>query len=163
MEEYLTLFSYVPKYIYRTKELTPEDKLIAERIIYLCKKEGFCWITNRSLSEIYNIKIETVSRHIKRLEKIGLIKCHYEKNNKNTRRIIYLVNNVWDKYHTSNKSFNQNKDDQIVKHNNKYNMIKEDKYNIPDWMNDDTLCTKKEPTLAEKLEFDDILGEFYDE
>lgn len=42
-------------------------------------------------------------------------------------------------------------------------MIKEDKYNIPDWMNDDTFCTKKEPTLAEIEEFNDILGEFDDE
>ena len=161
MEEYLVIFSYVPKYIYKTKKLTPEDKLIAERIIYLCKKEGFCWITNRSLSEIYNIKVETVSRHIKRLEKIGLIKCHYEKNNKNTRRIIYLVNNVWDNYNTNGKSYNQDSINQIVNHNNNNSIKKEYKDNTSLWF--DKTYSKKEPTLAEKKEFEELLGEFCDE
>ena len=49
-DDYIVIYAVVPKYIYETKELTPEDKLIAERIIYLCKKEGYCWITNRTLS-----------------------------------------------------------------------------------------------------------------
>lgn len=28
---------------------------------------------------MYNIRLETASRHIKKLEKMGLIKCEYEK------------------------------------------------------------------------------------
>ncbi|MBO5475019.1 MAG: winged helix-turn-helix domain-containing protein [Bacilli bacterium] len=43
-------------------------------IHYLCKKEGYCWITNKKLSEMYNITIETALRYIKKLEMIGLIK-----------------------------------------------------------------------------------------
>lgn len=49
-DDYIVIYAVVPKYIYETKELTTEDKLIAERIIYLCKKEGYCWIKNRTLS-----------------------------------------------------------------------------------------------------------------
>ena len=90
MEDYIVIYAVVPKHIYETKLLTPEEKLIAERIIYLCKKEGYCWITNKRLSELYNITIETASRHIKKLEKIGLIKCIYDHNDKNTRRVIQL-------------------------------------------------------------------------
>ena len=52
-DDYIVIYAVVPKYIYETKELTPEDKLIAERIIYLCKKEGYCWITNRNVSYNY--------------------------------------------------------------------------------------------------------------
>ena len=52
MENYIVIYAIVPKHIYETKLLTPEEKLIAERIIYLCKKEGYCWITNKKLSEI---------------------------------------------------------------------------------------------------------------
>ena len=74
MEDYIVIYAVVPKHIYETKLLTPEEKLIAERIIYLCKKEGYCWITNKKLSEMYNITIETASRHIKKLEKI-IINC----------------------------------------------------------------------------------------
>ena len=68
--DYIMIYAVVPKYIYETKQLTPEEKLIAERIIALCRKEGYCWITNRKLSEMYNIRLETASRHIKKLEKI---------------------------------------------------------------------------------------------
>lgn len=83
-DDYIVIYAVVPKYIYETKELTPEDKLIAERIIYLCKKEGYCWITNRTLSEMYHITIDTASKHIRKLEKFGLIKCIYDHNDKNT-------------------------------------------------------------------------------
>ena len=70
-DDYIVIYAVVPKYIYETKELTPEDKLIAERIIYLCKKEGYCWITNKSIADMYNITVDTASKHIKKLEKIG--------------------------------------------------------------------------------------------
>ena len=30
-DDYIVIYAVVPKYIYETKELTPEDKLIAER------------------------------------------------------------------------------------------------------------------------------------
>ena len=79
MEDYIVIYAVVPKHIYETKLLTPEEKLIAERIIYLCKKEGYCWITNKKLSEMYNITIETASRHIKKLEKTAAIKTRYKK------------------------------------------------------------------------------------
>ena len=129
MENYIVIYAIVPKHIYETKLLTPEEKLIAERIIYLCKKEGYCWITNKKLSEMYNITIETASRHIKKLEKIGLIKCIYDHNDKNTRRVIQLVDNIWDKWSIRDKSNNQEDIDYSIKHNNKYNNINKYKYN----------------------------------
>ena len=56
-EEYVTIFAVMPKEIYQTKDLSPEDKLIAERLVYLCKKEGYSWITNKALADMYGIKI----------------------------------------------------------------------------------------------------------
>ncbi len=158
MENYIVIYAIVPKHIYETKELTPEDKLIAERIIYLCKKEGYCWITNKSLAETYNITVETASRHIKKLEQMGLIKCIYDYNEKKTRRVIRLVDNIWTNWSNRDKSNNQNSIDQGVKHNNKYNNIKEYKSNTPDWF--DKVYEKKIPTLEEQQEFDDLLKEF---
>jgi DNA-binding Lrp family transcriptional regulator len=158
MEDYVVIYAIVPKYIYETKKLTPEDKLIAERIIYLCKKEGYCWITNKSLAEIYNITVETASRHIKKLEQIGLIKCIYDYNDKKTKRVIRLVDNIWTNWSNRDKSNNQKSIDQGVKHNNKYNNISEYKSNTPDWFNMD--YEKKIPTPDEQREFDELLKEF---
>jgi len=158
MEDYVVIYAIVPKYIYETKKLTPEDKLIAERIIYLCKKEGFCWITNKSLAEMYHITVETASRHIKKLEEIGLIKCIYDYNEKKTRRVIRLVDNVWINWSNRGKSNNQTDIDQKVKHNIKDNNIREYKSNTPDWFDKD--YEKKIPTPEEAKEFEDLLKEF---
>lgn len=157
MENYIVIYAIVPKYIYETKLLTPEEKLIAERIIYLCKKEGYCWITNKKLSEMYNITIETASRHIKKLEKIGLIKCIYDNNDKNTRRVIQLVDDIWTKWSIRDKSNNQDNIDYTDKHNNKYNNRNKYKYNsdkvdktpVPWWLNEEI---KSEPASPEEIE-----------
>lgn len=157
MENYIVIYAIVPKHIYETKLLTPEEKLIAERIIYLCKKEGYCWITNKKLSEMYNITIETASRHIKKLEKIGLIKCIYDNNDKNTRRVIQLVDDLWTKWSIRDKSNNQDNIDYTDKHNNKYNNRNKYKYNsdkvdktpVPWWLNEEI---KSEPASPEEIE-----------
>ena len=49
MENYIVIYVIIQKQIYETKLLTPEKKLITERIIYLCKKEGYCWIAKKDL------------------------------------------------------------------------------------------------------------------
>ena len=40
-DEYIRIFAIMPSEIYKTKDLTSEEKLIAERITALCKKEGY--------------------------------------------------------------------------------------------------------------------------
>ena len=168
MEDYIVIYAVVPKHIYETKLLTPEEKLLAERIIYLCKKEGYCWITNKKLSEMYSITIKTASRHIKKLERIGLIKCIYDHNDKNTKRIIQLVDDIWDKWSTRDKSNNQDDIDYSVKHNNKYNKRREYKYNcdkkdktpVPWWLDEEIeqdLATPEEQAEMQRL-LDEITG-----
>ena len=168
MEDYIVIYAVVPKHIYETKLLTPEEKLIAERIIYLCKKEGYCWITNKRLSEMYSITIETASRHIKKLERIGLIKCIYDHNDKNTRRVIQLVDNIWDKWSIRDKSNNQEDIDYSVKHNNKYNNRNNYKYNsdkkdkspVPWWLDEEIepdLATPEEQAEMQRM-IDEITG-----
>lgn len=169
MENYIVIYAIVPKHIYETKLLTPEEKLIAERIIYLCKKEGYCWITNKKLSEMYNIKIETASRHIKKLERIGLIKCIYDHNDKNTRRVIQLVDDIWTNWSTRDKSNNQEDIDYTSKHNNKYNNRNNYKYNrdkvdktpVPWWLDEEIeqdLATPEEQAEMQRM-INDIIGE----
>ena len=64
-DEYITMYAIVPSCLYKTKELTSGDKLIAERITALCKKNGYAWINNKTLALMYGIKEDTVSRHIR--------------------------------------------------------------------------------------------------
>ena len=168
MEDYIVIYAVVPKHIYETKLLTPEEKLIAERIIYLCKKEGYCWITNKRLSEMYSITIETASRHIKKLERIGLIKCIYDHNDKNTKRVIQLVDDIWTKWSTRDKLNNQEDIDYSVKHNNKYNNRNNYKYNsdkkdkspVPWWLDEEIepdLATPEEQAEMQRM-IDEITG-----
>ena len=168
MEDYIVIYAIVPKHIYETKLLTPEEKLIAERIIYLCKKEGYCWITNKKLSEMYNITIETASRHIKKLERIGLIKCIYDHNDKNTKRIIQLVDDIWTKWSTRDNSNNQYDIDYTDKHNNKYNNRNKYKYNsdkidktpIPWWLDEEIEFEEASP--EEQAELEELLKPYRD-
>jgi len=159
-DDYIVIYAVVPRYIYETKLLTPEEKLIAERIIYLCKKEGYCWITNKSLAEMYHITVDTASKHIKKLEKIGLIKCIYDHNDKNTKRIIQLVEDIWNNWSIRDRSNERDNIDYSNKHNNKYNKKIEYEDNRPKWMDHPEMC-KSEPMTPEELaEFEELLAEF---
>ena len=132
-DEYIRIFAIMPSEIYKTKDLTSEEKLIAERITALCKKEGYAWISNKALADMYGIREDTVSKHIKHLMGYGYIKCIYGKNNNgNKKRTIYLSNNIWDneaiissidnqssigyssKYNNKNKYKEKNKDNDMV-------------------------------------------------
>lgn len=159
-DDYIVIYAVVPKYIYETKLLTPEEKLIAERIIYLCKKEGYCWITNKSLADMYHISVDTASKHIRKLERIGLIKCAYDHNDKNTKRIIQLVEDIWNKWSTRDRSNKQEDIDQTTKHNNKYNYKKEYEDNSPEWIKHPEMCKSEEPTPEELAEMEALLAEF---
>ena len=67
-ETYITIYAIMPSYIYTTKDLSSEEKLIAERITALCRQKGYSWISNKSLAQMYGIREDTVSRHIKKLK-----------------------------------------------------------------------------------------------
>ena len=98
-EEYVTIFAVIPKELYQTKALSPEDKLIAERLVYLCKKEGYSWITNKALADMYGIKEDSVSQHITNLKNYGFIKCVYSnETHSKSNRTIYLTEDLWAKY-----------------------------------------------------------------
>ena len=158
-DDYIVIYAVVPKYIYETKELTPEDKLIAERIIYLCKKEGYCWITNRTLSEMYHITIDTASKHIRKLEKFGFIKCIYDHNDKNTKRIIQLVEDIWNNWSIGGRINNPNDIVYSNEHNNKYNKQEyKDNKALPSWFIKEPEIVPPSPEELEEME--DIINSF---
>lgn len=122
MEDYIKIYAIMPSSIYKTKQLTPTDKLIAERITALCKNKGYAWITNKSLADMYGIREDTVSKAIKNLEKYGYIKCHYNwQSETKSKRIVFLTNDIWDKCNNTTSINNQYDMDYVTNHNNNYN------------------------------------------
>lgn len=121
-EEFITIYAIVPSKLYKTKELTSEEKLLAERITALCKNKGHAWVTNKTLANMYGIREDTVSKHIKKLEKYGFIKCEYNWTSETkSKRVIHLTEDIWDKYNESN-SINELDDiDYMNEHNIKDN------------------------------------------
>lgn len=85
-EDNILIYAIIPTEIYKTKKLTSEEKLIAERITALCRNKGYSWITNKSLATMYGIREDTVSKHIKKLERFGFIKCCIIGNQKINRK-----------------------------------------------------------------------------
>lgn len=84
-----------------------------------------------------------------------MIKTH---NDKNTKRIIRLVDDIWNKYSIRDRL---NKPDDIVylnRHNNKYNSKKEYEDNIfvSSWLNEETKIVP--PSLEEIEEMETILN-----
>lgn len=95
-EDNIYICAIIPAEIYKTKKLTCEEKLLAERIVALCKNKGYSWITNKSLAKMYGIREDTVSKHIKKLEKYGFIKCAYDwKSENKSKRKVYLTKDIW--------------------------------------------------------------------
>lgn len=132
-EEYITIFAVIPQEIYQTKELSPEDKLIAERLVYLCKKEGYSWVTNKALADMYGIKEDSVSQHITNLRNYGFIKCVYtNETHSKSNRTIYLTEDLWGKYKEYNRFNNQEYSGSMTGHNNNYNYKYNNNYNIKD-------------------------------
>lgn len=122
MEDYIKIYAIMPSSIYKTKLLTPTEKLIAERITALCKNKGYAWITNKSLADMYGIREDTVSKAIKNLEKYGYIKCHYNwQSETKSKRIVFLTNDIWDKCNNTTSINNQYDMDYVTNHNNNYN------------------------------------------
>lgn len=157
-EEYKTIYAILPKYIYTTKRLTCEEKLIAERITALCRKNGRCWVSNKNLADMYGIREDTVSKHIKKLREIGFIKCEYNKNTNNkSNRLIYLTDDVWNKEPSINRLDNQSKIGYISRHNSNYNN-KNNINIIPDWLIDSK--TNKSNDLEKLNELNELLKEF---
>ena len=136
-EEYITIYSRIPKELYQTKRLSPEDKLIAEKLVYLCKKEGYSWVTNKTLADIYGIKEDTVSQHITNLRNYGFIRCEYSNDTHcRSTRTIYLTDSPWDKYNTNDWTNNQEDTGSTTGHNSKYNYKSNNKLigHDPDWL-----------------------------
>ena len=88
-EEFINVF--ILKSVLRDNRLTFLERLLLIHIISLCKKNGYCWATNRYFCDIYNVTSVTISKSISNLATFGYIKTEYDNTStNNSKRIIKL-------------------------------------------------------------------------
>lgn len=84
-------FSILPAHIRHNKDLTDSEKIMYSEITALSNKNGYCYASNKYLSELYGVSIDTISRRINNLKKKGFVKVQLikEKGGNIKERRIY--------------------------------------------------------------------------
>ena len=84
-------FAVLPAVV-RYAKMTATAKLIYCELTTLTIKEGFAWVSNQYLADIYGIHKITVSKCLTELQENGFIKCEYDNTaSDNTKRKIYII------------------------------------------------------------------------
>lgn len=76
----------LPEKIATDCDLTPISRLIFAKIYGLSKSDGYCWATNKYLSQYFNVSIRTISMSISTLYKKKYISIF----GNNSKRKIYI-------------------------------------------------------------------------
>ena len=125
---------WIPVEILTDKKLSDKEKTIYAIIIYLSKENRYCFITNKTISELLNISVTQVSNLINSLKKKKYIETEliYKENTKQVemRKLIPIKNE--DTYLRKVKYPPQENFNTSIKENfknNKYNKKINNKYN----------------------------------
>ena len=73
-EEFINVF--ILKSVLRDNRLTFLERLLLIHIISLCKKNGYCWATNRYFCDIYNVTQVTISKSISNLAPLVILRLN---------------------------------------------------------------------------------------
>ena len=86
-------YAIIPATVRYSQELKANEKLLYGEITSLSNKNGYCYAQNRYFANLYNVSIETVSRWLSHLQKLGFIQVVIKRNeNKEViARYIYIV------------------------------------------------------------------------
>ena len=164
-EEFINVF--ILKSVLRDNRLTFLERLLLIHIISLCKKNGYCWATNRYFSDIYNVTTVTISKSISNLATFGYIKTEYDNTStNNSKRIIKLSEVLNLKIKSIKDNFNTSYKQNFKQYNNKLNK-KEDSIYYKDEDGNEywhgKLIPKNEATIEEQEELKKLLSDIYEE
>jgi DNA-binding PadR family transcriptional regulator len=79
-EEKQSYYVVIPMPIFEDKELKPNEKLLYGLISSLINSEGYCYASNKYLSEKINISEVNISKTLKKMEQKGYIAIVYVKD-----------------------------------------------------------------------------------
>ena len=89
----ISYYAIIPATVRYSQELKANEKLLYGEITALSNKNGYCYAQNRYFANLYGVSIETVSRWLSHLQKLGFIKVEIKRNeNKEIiARYIYII------------------------------------------------------------------------
>ena len=158
----------LPESVLGDNRLTYFERLLLIELVSLCKKNGYCWPTNRYFMNKFNCTKPTVSKSISSLSKFGYIDIEINNSETNNSKRIIKLSEVLKKRITSiqrnaNTSIQNN-----FNHDNKYNNKKKndildkiyyvDEFGIEYWHGEP--IESKEATIEEQEEMEKILESF---
>lgn len=164
-EEFINVF--ILKSVLRDNRLTFLERLLLIHIISLCKKNGYCWATNRHFYDIYNVTQVTISKSISNLATFGYIKAQYDnKGTNNYMRIIKLLDVLNLKWKSIKDNYNTGYKQNFKQYNNKLNKKEDSIYYKDEYGNEywhGKLIPKNEATIEKQEELKKLLSDIYEE
>ena len=159
MEKYIK--PLIPISVLSDRRISSLEKLLLVHIISLCKKNGYCWATNKYFMNIYGYSKQTISKSINHLASLNYINLKNNKKNNNSFKRIITLSKVLNKSLNSIKENNNTSIQSKFKYNNKNNIDKKyykDSFGNEYW--NGLLLKKEKPTSEEQLELDNLLKDF---
>ena len=157
----------LPESVLGDNRLTYFERILLIDIVSLCKKNGYCWPTNRYFMKKFDCTKPTVSKSISSLSKNGYIDIEINNSETNNSKSIIKLSEVLKKRITSiqgniNASIQNN-----FNHDNKYNKKKNDILDKIYYVDDNGIeywhgnpIESKEATMEEQEEMERLLESF---
>lgn len=80
----------IPSTILYNNKLSDKDKLVFAVISNLTHEKGYCWASNRYISELLGCSPLTISRSVSHLNLLGIVRNELLKDDHGTNRKIYI-------------------------------------------------------------------------
>ena len=157
----------LPESVLGDNRLTYFERLLLIELASLCKKNGYCWPTNRYFMNKFDCTKATVSKSISSLSKYGYIDIEINNSETNNSKRIIKLTEVLKKRITSiqgniNTSIQNN-----FNHDNKYNKNKKDILDKIYYVDENGIeywhgvpIESQEATIEEQKEMEMLLKDF---
>ena len=147
---------WIPIEILTDNKLSDKEKYIYAIILYLSKENNYCYLTNKSISELLNISITQVSKLVNSLKDKNYISIEliYKENSKQIemRKLIPIVKNN-DTYLTKVKYPLQQNFNTPIEENFKDNKYNNKNININNKYNSNNKIYKKSKANFEERDY----------
>jgi len=120
----------IPEAVLGDNRLTFLERVLLIEIVSLCKKNGYCWPTNRYFMDKFDCTKPTISKSISSLSKYNYIDIEINNSEKNNSKRVIMLSEVLKKRITS---IQENTNASIQNNFNHYNKYKNNK---KDMLND---------------------------
>jgi len=160
-------FGILPNKILFNKKLSDKQKLLFVYITSLCAEKGYCWASNKYISENMWCSENTISVNISKLKELWFIEVNIIQSSWNQRKILIseneqggLLKNQKRSFEKSKEgSFEKSKDNNIIYNNINKNILSKDNIiytpkNNFDYSFVDEFLNKDNPIIKYQIEKD---------